>query len=246
MRAEHRPWRLAISGLHGGCGASTLAAGLLLAWPHHSAIQLIDADPANRVRQALGLGLDALPGWVDAWRDGRPWAEALRPCGGQASVLPCGEAPFELWPQLDAAAWQDGLASLPPCAVQLMVCGPAGSPCWALARQSADLYCVVATPDILVSTPPARLHALLGETGVLLINRFRPERRADLALLGLARQRWARWLLPVLVHDDAHIREALWRRESLHAHAPASQAAHDLAVLASVLQQQGICAGVLR
>lgn len=50
MRAEHRPWRLAISGLHGGCGASTLAAGLLLAWPHHSAIQLIDADPANRVR----------------------------------------------------------------------------------------------------------------------------------------------------------------------------------------------------
>lgn len=246
MATEARqPWRLALTALHGGCGASTVAAGILLAWPHHSAIQLIDADPANRACQALGLGLDPLPGWSDAWRDGRPWRDALHHCGGQASLLPCGEAPLDTWPALTPSAWQAGLDSLPACTTQLMVSGPPGSPCWHLVCQSADLVCVVATPDVLVSTPPARLRLALGESGMLLINRFRPERRADLGLLGLARQHWLHWLLPIQVHDDTAVAEALWLRQSLHAHAPASQAAHDLAVLTGLLQQQGIRTGAL-
>lgn len=238
-----RPWRLVFTALHGGSGASATAAGVLLAWPHQGAIQLIDADPANRARQALGLGLASADGWVRAHSERRAWLSSLLPCTEQAAVLPYGEwAPAQ--PAPTPEAWQAGLDSLPACAVQLIVSGPPGTPCSALVRHSADLVCVVATPDMLVSTPPARLRALLGETGVLLINRFRPERRADLSLLGLARRHWARWLLPTLVHDDAAVSEALWQRQPLHVHAPASQAAHDYAALASLLQQLRIGVGV--
>ncbi|WP_337459889.1 cellulose biosynthesis protein BcsQ [Pseudomonas psychrophila] len=227
---------MSLQGIRGGVGTSTTLAALSFALSSlGQKVLVIDMCPEN----ALGLhfNLDYAPaeGWARATLDQTPWYEHAWNIESGLDVLPYGTLTDVDVLQLDQLLrdnpplWSTRQASL------------AHSVDWVLFDLPQRLPGHIANPRCEIALNVLNLdaasHVLLqpqrNSAQRLLVNRFDPASQFQRDLLLLWQHHYAQSLLPIHLHADEAMAEALARREPVGRYAPGSLIAQDIISLAS-------------
>lgn len=223
---------LALSGIRGGVGTTSLVAGLGFALQQMGQrALLIDFSPRNLLRLHCNLALDAVEGWArfDASGEG-DWSDALMQVVGELYLLPHG--------RVDSVAQASG--AWPQRLQQLQRRFD-----WVLLDLPPEVPGVTVPPPALGEGVPrlrvleadAACHAVLHVEGAgeapLLINRFDPLSQLQRDLLLLWRARLEGRLVPQVIHRDEAMAGALAWKSPLGYYAGDSLAAQDVRSLAT-------------
>lgn len=241
---------VAILGANGGAGATTVAAHLASAIAEQNKpVLCFDFCPTDILRLHFGAALGQSSGFVAALLAGQPWQDACYTSGSGVRFLPFGTLPDDAALDL-ASAWMQArpdwfsaaLTSLALAPDTMIVCDCPRLPA-ALRHQvlaAADLIIAVCTPDPLSLAAASRLIAQLhdGESdtacvSTILLNRFEAASRLDRDIRLLLQRRHGTLAAPVVIHRDESLREALAHKQTVFEFAPAAQAAHEFAALAT-------------
>lgn len=230
---------LAVYGVKGGSGSTTLVAELALLWRQQGRTVLaIDLCQQNLLRLHFAMDPAEPDGWCARLLAGEDWTEAVWRCGERLLFVPYGKtSAWAVTGELDDPDWlgrQLSMLALPADALVLLDL-PAGA---VRARRQG----LNAADSVLVTMPAdsascALLDAMadeLIECGIVpqnvrfALNQFDPTRRIDRDVELLLRKRLGARLAPLPVQRDASVREAFAARQPLALYAPESQAADDL------------------
>ncbi|KAA9000698.1 cellulose synthase operon protein YhjQ [Affinibrenneria salicis] len=231
---------IALQGIRGGVGATALTAGL--AWAlHHpdEKVVALDLSPANQLGQHFNTPFGDTAGWLRAALgddDARPGARRYRP---GLDFIPCGElsaaerARFYRAPADILQPWLDQcLPALRRDYDWVLLDIPARLDAAALPR--VDRLIQVIMPD---ANCHLRLHrATPAPGGWYLINQFSLHSAAQQDL----HQLWSvslRRRVPLTVHHDEAVAEAMLHKQPLGEYRPQSLAAEELNALAVWLRQ---------
>lgn len=225
---------VSLQGIRGGTGTTSLLAALGFAL--HSLgerVLMLDLCPENLLRLHFNLPLGDDAGWARAMLDAEPWHEQAWRLGDGFALLPYGrvstaqsqmlEQRLVQQPQL----WAQRQASLAGQYDWLLFDLPQRLP-----GHAAMGPCVL--PIRVAQADPA-CHALLqaGEDApLLLVNRFDSGSQLQRDLLLIWRTN-LRQCVPVSVHADEAICEALAQRQPVGQNAPDSLGAQDVLSLAT-------------
>ena len=241
---------VAIIGATGGAGATTVAAHLASAIAEQNKpVLCFDFCPTDILRLHFGAALADADGFVTSLVAGHPWQEACYTSASAVRFLPFGALPDDAaldrvsaWMQARPDWFGGALGSLELAPDTIIVCDCPRLPA-ALRRQAlaaADLVIVVCTPDPLslasASQLAAQLHddaAVPARVCTILLNRFEAARRLDRDILLLLQRQHGHLCAPLVIHRDESLREALAHKQTVFDYAPAAQAAHEFAALAT-------------
>lgn len=242
---------IAIVSSKGGTGRTTLAATLAVILAEQGLpVSLIECDPQQALPCHLGLPPDTA-GWAAPWLAGQP-VSALQAVPARCNILPFGPLPVadhaaftsvagerEVVSALVAAVTggQGGIVLIDtpaghhPLTLQALAVADAVLPVWLCDPASREAYAQGGLP-VPAGVPQAHV--------INQINATRPVRKA---LLREWRQLLGERLLPVPVHQDESVPEALQARTTVVQHAQYSQAAHDFHGIAGWLRGQWLDGG---
>lgn len=204
----------------------------------------IDFDPRNLLRLHFNHAWSDTRGWAQACHEGANWHAPAFVLGSQLHFLPHGrledaaidrrEVPesdnSQTWQQrlegLDADAYRWVLIDVPAHDRKLQH----------QARRIADTWLLVTQAD------PA-CHVLLEAHTVsvgeyLLVNRFASRSALQSDLHALWQEQHGDWLVPLAIHRDEAMFEALAYKRSVVSHRPDSLASQDIHRLAAWLMAQ--------
>ncbi len=223
---------VSMRGLRGGVGSTSLLSAVGHAL--HSLgerVLLVDVCPENLLRLHFNLGWTERRGWARATLDGWPWEEQAWSLGSNLFLLPYGEvneaeeAAMERRLAAEPALWRRRRASLAEHFDWLLFDLPHGHPAHAASVGPCDLPIRVVEADaachVLLQRQPER------SCDLMLVNRYDPLCQLQRDVLLLWQQRHGGRLLPVNVHADAAMREALACKAPVGHYAPASLVAKD-------------------
>ena len=226
---------LSICGVRGGVGTTSLVAALGHALESlGERVLMIDLCPENLLRLHFNLLDSQDSGWARAMLDGQDWhkqAWSLKPF---LQLLPYGrlsaEETMSIEQQLlhDPQIWARRQASLAAHFDWLLFDVPQRLPGHATLGP-----CLL---PIQVAEADAACHVLLLQqagNNPVLVNRFDPGSQLQRDLLLIWRKHYAARLLPMKVHADEAMREALAFKQSVGQYAPDSLAAQDALSLAT-------------
>jgi cellulose synthase operon protein YhjQ len=227
---------LSLRGLRGGVGTSSLLAATGQALHRlGERVLLVDMCPENLLRLHFNVDVSEPGGWARAMIDGVAWNTQAWDVEPGLSVLPYGRLKLEeqdqieqrllsepiLWDRRQASLAEHfdwilfdvplrlpGHAHIGPCALRLRIV-------------EADAAC-----HVLMQQDEAS-----GEH--LLINRFDPVSQLQRDLLLIWSKQYGARLLPLTVHLDEAMREALAFKKPVGAYAESSLAAQDVLSLAT-------------
>lgn len=242
--------RIVITGIRGGVGATTVAANLTMAF--HSIDQkahAIDMNPANLMRLHFCMEPNNTDGWVIRKLNGETWQQAGYQNRRSISFVPYGLVTEEQYQKVMAdfqhhpAELGDSFA-LSPSASELekhwqIVLLPEISSldeCHYSLLKEADLVVCVMRTDIqsYLSLQQSRHYHKLVKAcqPKLLMNGFQPASPISRDMQLVFQTEYDRNLIPVLMHDDTAVVEAVANLSSVLEEAPYSQAAQDYHSLA--------------
>lgn len=239
---------LAVYGIKGGSGATTIVAALGLLWRQQRPVLAIDLCQQNLLRLHFGIAADERDGWCPRLLAGEDWTQAAWQAGERLHMVPYGRA--SAWarcPQLDRADWlETELSALAlPHGTRTLLDLPGGA---VRARRqglgAASHVLVVLPADAASCALLDNLEDELVDSGIDVLNtfyvlgQFDPVRRLDRDVEILLRKRLGARLAPLPIQRDASVREAFAVRQTLFAYAPECQAADDLRQLAVWLSVQ--------
>ena len=226
---------LSLCGVRGGVGTSSLLAAVGYALESlGERVLLIDMCPENMLRLHFSLPSADTGGWARAMLDGDDWhsqAWSLKPA---LQVLPYGQLTGEESTQIerqllkDPLLWARRQASLTRDYDWLLFDLPQRLP-----GHAAIGPCLL---PIHVAQADAACHVLLHQQTnrvPLLINRFDPASQLQRDLLLIWRQAYAATILPLTVHADEAMCEALAFKQPVGQYAADSLAAQDALSLAT-------------
>lgn len=228
---------VALQGIRGGCGTTSLIAGLASALSLlHKPVLAIDLCPSNLLGLHFGLPFDPRP--ARAQRIAQTAAESKGiACGERICVLPFDR--HRSVPPAFASDWLDVMLRqlAPPSGAFVLLDIPSGWRLHGPLSQHGDIHWL----EVLEADPACHvlLHEQLrndqGRTGKQhwLINRFEPTSRLSRDLFALWRQILGPRLIPGVIHADEAVREALARKQVLGESAPHSLAMQDFLGLAN-------------
>ncbi|KIH85233.1 cellulose biosynthesis protein BcsQ [Pseudomonas batumici] len=227
---------LSLRGLRGGVGTSSLLAATGHAL--HSLgerVLLVDMCPENLLRLHFGVSVSEPDGWARAMIDGVGWNTQAWTVEPGLGVLPYGRLKREEQDQIeqhllkDPELWRRRQASLAEHFDWILFDVPLRLPGHAHVGPCALRLRIVEAD--------AACHVLLQQEealgGHLLINRFDPVSQLQRDLLLIWRKQYGARLLPLSVHQDEAMREALAFKKPVGAYAQASLAAQDVLSLAT-------------
>jgi cellulose synthase operon protein YhjQ len=231
---------IALQGLRGGMGTTSVTAAL--AWALRQlgeSVLAIDFTPDNLLRLHFNTPFELARGWARAEQDGGGWREgALRYCEN-LDFLPFGRlnAAERLEVQHRCQAhpdrWRDNLRQLMADDPQrwILLDVPVGDGVLAQqALQLADSVFVLLKPD---ANCQVRLHQqALPHASHFLINHYSSASRLQQDLHQLWLQTLS-GLLPVVIHRDEALAEALAAKQPLGEYRPESLAADEVLTLAN-------------
>lgn len=231
---------LSLSGVRGGVGTTSVLAALGFALQGlGERVLMVDMCPENQLRLHFNLAVEQSSGWARAMLDGQPWHEHAWRLTDNLHVLPYGRLSAAqsqrieqrllneplLWArrQVSLAGQYDwllfdvpqrlpGHAAVGPCLLPIRV-AEADPACLALLQQARQEPGYTAQP--------------------LLINRFDASSALQRDLLLVWRNGPDSHLLPLTVHLDEAIREAMAFRQPVGQYAPDSLGAQDALSLAT-------------
>lgn len=231
---------IALSGLRGGTGVTSVAAGL--AWALCQAgesVLVIDFSPDNLLRLHFNMPYQQPRGWARAEIDGQGWHQGAMQYNQRLAFLPFGIVSGEERRVLlaPAAAWtRDWLA-------HLALLRASRRYDWILLDiphdDSSRLQPLMTYGDrsILLINPDANCHARLHQQPLpdgtnLLINKYIPTSLLQRDLLQL----WLQTLekrVPITLHRDEAMAEALAAKRPVGEYRPDSKAAEEMVTLAT-------------
>ncbi|WP_429168706.1 cellulose biosynthesis protein BcsQ [Aeromonas rivipollensis] len=208
---------VALQGIRGGVGTSSLVAGLALAAREQGArVLAVDLCQDNLLGIHLGLPHADARGWSRLADPAREWRSALHHYEEGLDLLPHGAQPGA-----SAGAWLQALEGYDLVLLDLPLGSLPAIPCRLLTVVNADANCHV------------RLHRHVWAPGErLLVTQFTSRRALQQDLLDL----WQAAGLPLLglrLHRDEAMAEAMAAKQPVGRYAPTSLIAHELASLAS-------------
>ncbi|MGV8842310.1 MAG: cellulose biosynthesis protein BcsQ [Pseudomonas sp.] len=231
---------VAIQGLRGGCGSTSIVAGLASTLALlHQPVLAIDLCPNNILGLHFGLPFDESSAWMQ--RGGQSPAQnvfAFRQLE-RVAVLPFDRHAAQNYdPDCVADFLEHALQQLAPSSGTFVLLniphhldlrsrlGPRPDIHW-LHVLEADPACHVLLHYQLHDNPhlPRNHHWL--------INRLQPSLKLSHDLLELWRMALGQWLVPCVIHEDEAVREALARKQLLSESAPHCLAMQDFLALAS-------------
>ncbi|MET0890710.1 MAG: cellulose biosynthesis protein BcsQ [Stenotrophomonas maltophilia] len=233
---------LAMYGLRGGTGVSTLLAGLADALHAlQQRVLLVDMSPDNLLGLHFNLPFIEPTGWARAQMEGSDWRDAAFAVEDGLTVVPYGrldlggisavEQQLAARPEL----WSQRIEALSADVDWLLFDLPSHLPAHAasiLRHARCDMGLQVVNVDsgshALLQRPELRDRA----QDWLLVNRYDPGRQLQRDLMQLWLHDFDARLVPQPVHEDGSAPEALASKLPIRRHAPASLAAADLDSLA--------------
>lgn len=242
---------VAIVGAAGGVGTTTVTAHLASAIvEQNKPVLCFDFCPTDVLRLHFGAALTEDSGFIANLMAGRPWEDACYTSAASVRFLPFGALQDDAaldrvssWMRERPDWFAAALASVALADDTLVVCDCPRMPA-ELRRQVlavADMILVVCTPDPLSLAAATRLAGQLQvhpadhgpRTCAVLLNRYEAARRLDRDIQLLLQRRHGNLSVPVIIHRDESLREALACKQTVFEYAPAAQAAHEFAALAT-------------
>lgn len=227
---------MSLRGVRGGVGtSSTLAA---LGFALHALGQkvlMIDMSPENSLGLHFNLDFAPLEGWARATLDQQAWHQQAWSIEDGLCVLPYGNLNTAEQDQLDSLMleqpdlWDRRQASLAEAFDWVLFDLPQRLPGHTTSPQ-CDFAITVLNADAACH---ALLHGQQQRTPLLLINRYDVASQLQRDLVLIWQHRYAQSLVPISLHADEAMVEALARREPAGRYAPGSLIAQDIISLAS-------------
>ncbi|MFP2769775.1 cellulose biosynthesis protein BcsQ [Oceanisphaera sp. KMM 10153] len=231
---------IALQGIRGGTGTTSVTAGLAWALRRQGKrVLVIDFSPDNQLRLHFNSSVSLAEGWARAELDAQPWHQAALCYENGLDFLPFGQlsvAEYHHWlaqHQQAPERWVQYLSQLRDggdygwLLLDFPASGPACTEQW---REIADVVLCVLTAD---ANSHIRLYQQPLPLGIrLLLNQFSADSRLQQDL----QQYWQQHLnalLPVSIHRDEAMAEALAAKQPVGAYDAASLAADELNILAS-------------
>ena len=233
---------LSMRGLRGGVGSTSLLAALGYALQRvGKRVLMVDLCVGNLLRLHFNVGMAESGGWARSALNGDTLKPQTRTIVEGLALIPYGALDEQECSRVEALLaehpsrlarwieeWGDGVD-------WLLFDLPRRYPAHAAAASTCDLQIRVLEAD------PA-CHVLLGQTGPAnawwLVNRYDPSHQLQRDLQLVWRQQEARRFLPISVHRDAAMAEALACKAPVGLYAPDSQAANDVDRLAAWCRAQ--------
>lgn len=227
---------ISLRGIRGGVGtSSTLAA---LGYALHTLGQkvlVVDMCPENTLGLHFNLDFAPLSGWARATLDQQPWQQQAWSVLPGLSVLPYGQLDIVEHSQLDALLlespqlWGKRQASLTDAYDWVLFDLPQR-----LEGHATNPHCDL---SITVLNADAACHVLLQpqltRSTLFMVNRYDPGSQLQRDLVLIWQHRYASSRVPINLHADEAMGEALACREPVGRHAPGSLIAQDIISLAS-------------
>lgn len=230
---------IAIQGLRGGCGTTSIVAGLTSALAiQRQPVLAIDLCPSNILSLHFGLPFDEPSDWTA--RDLPSPARKIVAFRQRerVSVLPFGRHPTQGYdPQRAVDLLEHALRQLTPSSGTFVLLN---IPPYLNLLSRLDQYPDIRWLHVLEADPTCHilLNYQLHDNRPLprnhhwLINRLQPSRKLSHDLLELWRLALGQLLVPCVIHEDEAIREALARKQLLGESAPHCLAMRDFLALA--------------
>ncbi len=229
---------IALQSVRGGAGATSLTAAF--AWALNQLgeqVITVDLSADNLLRMHFNMPVGQSRGWLRAAMDGQPWQQsALRYAPG-LDFVPAGRLnddermDFIRHPEKYAHAWLTQIDALRKLYPWILLDVPSGDTPWTRA--------MVALADHILSvvTPDANCHIRLFQQNfptntLFLLNQFSPVSKAQQDL----HQLWVNSLnnfIPLTLHRDEAVAEALMSKQPLGEYRPHSLAAEGMMTFAS-------------
>lgn len=234
---------IALQGIRGGVGTTSVAAGL--AWALRrlgKRVLVIDCSPDNQLRLHFSAPVSLTAGWARAELDAQLGHQEALCYEEGLDFLPFGQlsvAEYHRWQaqhQQSPGRWMQYLTQLRDSGEHdwlLLDLPVAGSPCTERWREMADVVFYVLTADANSHIRLYQQPLPLGSR--LLLNQFSADSRLQQDL----QQYWQQHLnalLPLSIHRDEAMAEALAAKQPVGAYGAASLAADELKVLAGWCQ----------
>ncbi|WP_426143359.1 cellulose biosynthesis protein BcsQ [Pseudomonas sp. DWP3-1-2] len=226
---------LSLRGVRGGVGTTSLVAAIGYALESlGERVLMIDMCPENLLRLHCNLQAQQASGWARGMLDGQSWHTHAWGLTPTLHILPYGgltadeSASIEQQLVADPQLWARRQASLAPHYDWLLFDLPQRLP-----GHSAVGPCLL---PIQVVEADAACHVLLLQQAMnspVLVNRFDPGRQLQRDLLLIWRKHYSARLLPLTVHADEAMCEALACKQPVGQYAPDSLAAKDALSLAT-------------
>lgn len=226
---------IALEGVRGGVGCTSVAAGLAHALHGlQQRVLLLDLAAHNHLRLHFNLALEEDAGWARAVLDGGAWDGQAWSLDGRLCLVPRGELTAAEATRVRAAVRRS------PAALRRPLRERADAFDWLLVDCGADADIAgVLTPfdihiTLLEADPACAVLLARADTGAgwRLVNRYDPERQLQADLQLVWRRAPGHRFLPFSIHDDAAWPEALALKMPVGHYAPDSQAARDMHDLA--------------
>ncbi|MGB3835285.1 cellulose biosynthesis protein BcsQ [Castellaniella sp.] len=232
--------KIMVSGVRGGVGTTSVVAMLADALcTYGQTVLMIDLTSSDLLRLHFNVPWRDAHGWCNSQADGG-WQRRVFSVRPGLYFLPSGQLRPEnptIIPDDDACAWleQQCLPHLAhvPWTIDWVIfdCPSVRHPVTTCLRPHV-------LHDITVVWPDAGVHALLGAYGLaqgshLLINGVRPERQLSADIVLDWRVRFKQSVLPVWLHEDESVQEAMAWKMPVTRYRPgcaASDAARSLAM----------------
>ena len=229
---------MALQGIRGGVGTSSLCAGL--GWALSALgeqVLLIDGSPVSQLGMHFNLPVQAEQGWMQALCHGGDWLHSAQRYPQGPDLLPYGQLSASA-----SAAVQDSTIAAPLLAALPALRGRYGWIIFDLPAESAPWHAALyAQLDGLlgVITPDANCHLRLSQQRFpaatrFLINQFNANSRLqqDLHQLWMAS---LNPLIPLLIHRDEALAEALMMKQPVGEYRPHALVSEELTTLANWL-----------
>ena len=238
---------IAVIGAAGGVGTTTVASHLATAIVQQDkAVLCFDFCPTNVLRLHFGAALAEGQGFAAAlladgcWQD-QAWTSASGVC-----FLPFGaladDAALErlsVWLEAWPSWFRDNIARIDLPADTIVVCDCPRLPA-ALRKQvlaAANLTLVVCAPDPLSLAAATRIASQSRDTegheSAILLNGFQAARTLDRDMQLLLRRQHQNLCVPIVIHRDESLREALAHKQTIFDYAPDAQVALEFSALAT-------------
>ena len=227
---------MSLRGVRGGVGTSSTLAALGHALHElGQRVLLVDMCPENSLGLHFNMDLAPREGWARATLDQQPWHEHAWCVEPGLCVLPYGQLQPVEFIQLDGLLleqpqlWSQRQAALADAFDWILFDLPQRLP-----GHMANPHCSI---SIMVLNADAACHVLLqpqlAQTPLFLVNRFDAASQLQRDLLLIWQHRYAQALVPVNLHADEAMGEALARSEPAGRYAPTRLIALDVISLAS-------------